>query len=48
LWREAAGALIGHKLFLGLQVASLITLADSTTHDGWPDTPPVLLPCEAD
>jgi hypothetical protein len=43
LWREASVALDGPD-FLGLQIASLITLADTLTRDGWPDEPPILRP----
>jgi hypothetical protein len=34
----------GDGLFLGLQVAELVALAEEVERTGWPDEPPVLLP----
>jgi hypothetical protein len=43
LWREVDG----QPVYLGLRIASLITLAESIARDGWPGAPPALWPSES-
>jgi hypothetical protein len=45
LWRQVAQSLgTDEGLFLGFRLPELINVAETVCREGWPDTPPMLLP----